>query len=336
MKQVALTLVLFGSVRILPTFAEEIRATLPDRNVDVSIELKDYRPSGVDSVPGKTIFIGTIEGGKVNFSFLFDEGKDMETGAKFRELWRHNWKLAGIQQFEGKEWACLDLIEPMPGGFKDVHYHAFRGIPGIGLHVHVSAVYSGEKRPFARAQFLDLVESIQILDRRSELTFPEAVGDLLAESSKHGPDTLAWIREQCRSRPDDYVPHQVLGMMAFVDEDPDGTIEGFGRSTELLGKKEPLADDEKFALEDAEFSLGWALYKQGRFDGALKIRRLQGESTYALACCHALVSDAASAVKYLKEAIALDPKYRKDAKTDKDFDKVRANAEFKKLLAAAK
>jgi len=168
---------------------------------------------------------------------------------------------------------------------------------------------------------------------------------LLAESSQHGSDALAWVREQCRSRPDDYVPHQVLGMMSFDKQDPDGTLEGFGHATELLWKKEALADDEKFALEDAEFCMGWALHEKGKFadalphaqkayelSGALKLRGMQGESTYGLACCHALLSDAANAVKYLEEAIALDAKYRGEAKKDKDFDKVRKSAEFRKAL----
>ncbi len=326
--------------------AEAVHATLPGKEVDVSVDLKDFKAGGKESIPGKTILIGKIQGDIVNFSFLYDEGKDMDTGAKFRDLWMRNWKLPGVRKFDANDWACLDLVEEMPvKGFHDVHYHAFRSIPGLGLHVHVSAPFKGESRNFSRNQFQDIVESIRIVDRRGEPTFPKAVGDVLEEAAKHKPDLLGWVQKQCKERPEDYAPHAALGLMAFTREDPDQILEGFGRAAELLRKKGELVDDEKFLLENAEFSMGWACYKKEQYAAALphtqaayqlsvqlKIRRLQGETTFALACNHALLADAGSAVQFLKEAIAIDPDYKKEAKTEKDFDRVRTNPEFKKLL----
>jgi hypothetical protein len=345
--------VIAAGLLLLPSFASQkhpeiVRASLPGKEVDVAVDLKGFRSAGKESVPGKTILYGTIQDGKVSFSFLYDEGKEMETGAKFRDLWIRNFKLPGVRKFEAKDWACLDLVQDMPvRNFKDVHYHAFRGIPGLGLHVHVSATFSGESRTFSRDQFQDLVESIRIVDRRGEPTFPKAVGDVLTEASKHEPDLVAWVEKRCQEQPDDYAPHAALGMIGFTKEDPDRVLAGFGRAVELLGKKEKLGDDETFLLEDAEFSLGWAFYKKEKYvdalphtqaayrlAGQLKIRRLQGEATYALACNLALVVDAVQAVQYLKEAIAIEPNYKREAKTEKDFDRIRTNPEFKKLLGS--
>lgn len=345
--------VLAAGLLLLPSLAVQkhpgkVQATLPGKEVDVSVELPDFRAEKSESVPGKTVLYGKIQGGKAVFSIVYDEGKDMETGAKFRELWIRNWKLPGARKFEAKDWACLDVVEDMPvKGFKNVHYHAFRSIPDIGLHVHVSAPFTGETRNFTRGQFQDIVESIRIVDRRGEPTFPKAIGDFLKESSKHEPDALAWVEDKCKDKPDDYVPHAALGMMGFTREDPDMILEGFGRAVEILGKKEKLGDDETFLLEDAEFSMGWALYKKTKYAealphtqaayklaGQLKIRRLQGETTYALACNHALLGDVPNAVQFLKEAIAIEPDYKNEAKTEKDFDKVRSNTEFKKALGS--
>lgn len=343
--------VLAAGLLLLPSFAiqkhaEKVQAKLPGKEVDVSVELKDFREEKTESVPGKTVLYGKIDGGKAFFSIVYDEGKDMETGAKFRDLWIRNWKLPGIRKFEAKEWACLDVVEDMPvKGFRDVHYHAFRSIPGIGLHVHVSSPFTGESRTFTRNQFEDIVDSIRIVDRRGEPTFPKAVGDLFAEASKHKPDLAGWIEKQCQEKPDDYAPHAALGILGFTQEDPDRILRGFGRAVELLRKKESLAEDETFLLEDAEFSMGWAFYKKEKYAealphvqaayelaGKLKIRRLQGEATYALACNHALLVDAENAAKFLKEAIAIDPSYKEQSKTEKEFDRVRARPEFKKAF----
>jgi hypothetical protein len=345
MKRLFVLYWLAGHLLALPASAEELHAKLPGLNVDVTVELEGFRSVGEESVQGKTLFYGTIDDGWVAFSLVFEEGKEVETGAGFREVWKHKWELHNLQTFEGKDWSCLDLVESVAGGMKDVHYHAFRGIPGIGFHAHASAVYPGEKPAFTRDHFLRLVDSIRILDRRAEPEFPKAVADLLAEALKHKPDTLVWIREQGKARPDDYVPLFVLGMMALEAKDADRIVEGFGAATELLKRKSALTVEERFAWEHAEFSLGRALNEKGKFtealphaklayeqSGALKIRRLQGESAYALACCHAQLSDAPNAVKYLREAVALDASYGQAVKTEKGFDKIRMDPELKKLL----
>jgi tetratricopeptide (TPR) repeat protein len=136
-------------------------------------------------------------------------------------------------------------------------------------------------------------------------------------------------------------------MLAFIQQDVARILAGFGRATELLQKKGTLTDDETFALEDAEFSIAWAYYQKQDYaaslphiqsayelSGKLKIRRMQGESTYALACTHALLSNSPEALRFLKEAIDLEPRYKKEAKTDKDFERIRSNAEFRKLVGS--
>jgi tetratricopeptide (TPR) repeat protein len=68
------------------------------------------------------------------------------------------------------------------------------------------------------------------------------------------------------------------------------------------------------------------------YDRALKINPEDDSAWYNLACCFALQNQIESVLENLTKAIALNPKYREIAKTDADFDKIRNNSRFKKLI----
>jgi tetratricopeptide (TPR) repeat protein len=53
------------------------------------------------------------------------------------------------------------------------------------------------------------------------------------------------------------------------------------------------------------------------------------DAIYNKACCYALMNDIDNALDCLRQAIALDPKYREMAKTDSDFDAIRADERFR-------
>src|SRR5262245_8004204 len=55
---------------------ETVRATLPGKAVDVSVDLEDFHSGGPVRDPAKTILHGTIRDRVVYVSFLWDEGKD--------------------------------------------------------------------------------------------------------------------------------------------------------------------------------------------------------------------------------------------------------------------
>lgn len=56
---------------------------------------------------------------------------------------------------------------------------------------------------------------------------------------------------------------------------------------------------------------------------------------YNLACCHALLGHAETALDYLKQAIALNNLYRAIAKTDPDFNTLHQNPTFQSLILGA-
>ncbi len=68
------------------------------------------------------------------------------------------------------------------------------------------------------------------------------------------------------------------------------------------------------------------------YDHALAIKPDKDEAFYNKACCYGLQKDVVKAVEFLEQAINLDPKYRKDAKTDSDFDGVRDDDRFRAVV----
>ena len=81
------------------------------------------------------------------------------------------------------------------------------------------------------------------------------------------------------------------------------------------------------------------LAAEGRFDEAVAAQReaiaiVPGEDQliYGLARLYARAGDAADAVATLQQAIEIDARWRGLAASQADFDNIRDNAEFQKLL----
>ena len=68
------------------------------------------------------------------------------------------------------------------------------------------------------------------------------------------------------------------------------------------------------------------------FNHCLELRPDDPDTVFNLACLFSLWGKAKESIGYLKRAIELDKKNREDAKTDKDFDNIRDDPRFKKLV----
>jgi len=68
------------------------------------------------------------------------------------------------------------------------------------------------------------------------------------------------------------------------------------------------------------------------FNRSLELRPDNPHTLYNLACLFSLRRKVEDSIGYLKKAIQLDKKNREDAKTDKDFDNIRDDPRFKKLV----
>ena len=68
------------------------------------------------------------------------------------------------------------------------------------------------------------------------------------------------------------------------------------------------------------------------YDQALKIKPDHAPTFFNKACCYALQNQVDLAVDCLQHAIALDPQWKENAKTDADFDSIRESDRFQALV----
>ncbi len=68
------------------------------------------------------------------------------------------------------------------------------------------------------------------------------------------------------------------------------------------------------------------------FNRSLELKPDDPDTLYNLACLFSLWGKTDKALTYLEKAIALDESFREQAKTDKNFDNIRDDPRFKKLL----
>jgi tetratricopeptide (TPR) repeat protein len=108
--------------------------------------------------------------------------------------------------------------------------------------------------------------------------------------------------------------------------------------------KEAIQNYDKALILESSCYVGWdargvALSKLGHYEEAitshakaLKIKPDYANAWFNKACVYALQDNLDQTIENLTRAIKLDPIYREQAKTDSDFDLVRREERFKKLL----
>ncbi len=179
---------------------------------------------------------------------------------------------------------------------------------------------------------------------------------------KRYDDALADFNRALELRPD--APFALAGRgTTYIDlERYDDALADFNRALELVPDAplilicrsvaygdlerydDALADNNR-ALELrpddplAFNSLGATHAKLKRYDDALadfnrslELRPDHPATLYDLACLFSLWRKTDDALTYLEKAIKGDEKYREDAKTDEDFDNIRDDPRFKKLM----
>jgi len=141
-------------------------------------------------------------------------------------------------------------------------------------------------------------------------------------------EALADYNRSIELRPDDPSTLNNRGTDYFKLEKYDEALADYNRSLELRPDH-----------PDTLTNRGLAYAKLERYDEALadfnrslELRPDDSGTLYNLACLFSLWGKTDDALTYLEKAIDKDKKYREKAKTDKDFDNIRDDPRFKKLI----
>jgi Tetratricopeptide repeat. len=116
-----------------------------------------------------------------------------------------------------------------------------------------------------------------------------------------------------------------------------GALDEFKKAFETDPDYERQIDDvfsDRFGWRGCEYR------NQGKINAAIddfltavKIKPDSAVSYYNLACCYAVNNNKEEALYYLGKAINLDPKRRQKAQSDEDFNSIREDADFKKIVS---
>jgi len=110
-----------------------------------------------------------------------------------------------------------------------------------------------------------------------------------------------------------------------------GALADYDRSLELR----PDHPDTLTNRGVAKRYLGDCSGTQADFDRSLALRPDDPDIMYNLACLYALQNHTDTALDCLARAVALDERNRNDARTDPDFDPIRADPRFVALVGDA-
>jgi tetratricopeptide (TPR) repeat protein len=144
-------------------------------------------------------------------------------------------------------------------------------------------------------------------------------------------DALAAYNWSLELRPDDPTTLNNRGNTYFALKRYDEAFADFNRSLELR-------PDDPVTL----YNRGTTYPHLGRYDEALadlnrslELRPDYPATLYNLACLFSLRVKPNDALAYLEKAVGKDKKYRELAKTDEDFNNIRDDSRFKKLIESA-
>jgi tetratricopeptide (TPR) repeat protein len=175
-------------------------------------------------------------------------------------------------------------------------------------------------------------EALADFNRSLELR-PDALGTLINRGNAYTElarydEAFADLNRSLELDPDNPAAFNNRGNAYFRLERYDEALADFNRSLELR------PDDA-----DTLSNRGKTYARLGRYDEALadfnrslELKPDNPDTIYDLACVFSLEGKTDDAVAYLEKAISKDKKYREDAKTDKDFDNIREDPRFKKLI----
>lgn len=171
----------------------------------------------------------------------------------------------------------------------------------------------------------DLNRSLQI--RPSHPSVLVNRGNTYNQLGRH-KEALSDLNHSLELRPDDPLTLSNRSIAYFYLERYEEALVDCNRSLELR-------PDDPDTLGNRGITYGH-LERYGEastdLNRSLEIRPHHPDTLYNLACLFALWGKTDDALAYLEKAIGKDKKQREDAETDKDFDSIRADPRFRKLI----
>jgi len=330
-------------VALALSLAAEVKAPIPGQPVEIALELQDFRLVQ-DGVGGKTLLFGEIAG-RATISVLHHESAPYRTSQECADGWK------GAKEFTVGDVHCIEKSEEVgKTDVKNTHFHAYPVTPDYAFDLHVSFVHVGKGKPeFTRADFSAIVKSFRVLGQpdRAKLIYALDYYALRDEAAKNGRTQLEWIKARCRERPDDALAHFYLAQLLEASDKDALATDEYALAAERLEQRADLQEKEVLVLLESLDRIAWFRFTKGDYAGAMPYcQRILGasdqlevaykgfrqEAFYNLAICHAQTKRTKEGLESLRQALALEPKWKQRASEDELLEPLRSAPEFAELM----
>jgi tetratricopeptide (TPR) repeat protein len=143
-------------------------------------------------------------------------------------------------------------------------------------------------------------------------------------------------RRAIELNPKDATPHTNLGSVYYDQGEYEQAMRAYENALRLPDSLGSPASAHTLAYDN----LGSVYKAQGEYEQtiesytrAIAINANYSSAWYRMACCYAVWDNVDDAVQALQRAIQLNRECREIAKTDSDFDGIREDERFKKLIS---
>ncbi|MDP6410006.1 MAG: tetratricopeptide repeat protein [Planctomycetota bacterium] len=348
-----LTLTLCGlGLLLTPREAPTVEARVPNTYLGIALQLEGFqenveltREAGA-ALGERAVLFGSIGPTRASLSIIAERSEGEATS----EAWRARLTEGEPLLFSIGGTSCSEAREA-PGEEERIEFHAFLLAGGYCFDLRVRTGAEAGPDALSREAFVEMVRSFRValLRRGWRADYPAAVLALMHEAAVRAPRGEPWLREEAARRSDDYAVPFVRAEMLEVSGGPvEETLAAYARASALLDGLEAPTPAQRFARAVCADGSGLTLAKSGRAAEALAHYRkghaiaaslghaVRGPLAYNLACAAAQTGENKLALDYLERAIGVLPRYRAMAGIDVDFETLRGDARFRRLVGGGR
>ncbi len=358
LKDFLITVLIFLTFTSSIAPAGEVKTFVPAKPWQITINLNEFEP--LDLLQAKTILGGSTKDG-INITILVEQVKHGTTATDAREIWGQRYvSNYGIketaQKIDVNDFAIIvykwtkpdipDFNEPEKKQtarklFKEFYknrwgYHGYVVKDDVAFDIHLSADMSKH----TKKQMLDIIKSFRVEPSIELQEHKKLFESVIENISNREKEKL--LRDFIGQYPNNADVSFLLGeyyfalrqlkqaKSAYLKALQNHRTQPFINPILLLHCYEELGvccgmlgeyDQSKQYLESS--------YK---FAKKTEVPMAIASSAYNLACLYAETNDPNNSIKYLTEAVKLNPESKEEAKQDPSFANIKENQRFKDLI----
>ena len=314
-------------------FADRIKAFVPDKPWESTIEIDSFTPSVV--MQPKTILGGATKNGLI-ITVIAEQEKSPSTPLQIlTKYWHYGKPGEYITEYKSDNMMIVSSKE-----VQSLLGQAFNGYvvkDDYSFDIHVSADLSKT----TKQQVFATIRSFNVVLSSEKQDMDKLAADLDLTKKEQTPEQL--LLPFTEKYPNNTWAFARLGEVYFGMKKYDAAEKAYLKALENQ-KKQPLFNGINLwcCYDGLGMINGMShryepsrqyLEKGYQFADELGSDKLLAESAYNLACWYAETKDHKNCLKFLGEAINLDKTKKNGARTDPSFESIRNQADFEKLIS---